>query len=406
MVGKMKQAILIAILLVLQSCLKENADQEPQNGQIDDGEVAQSSFEIYLNSQKADSVIFKIDTVFGNGEDVFIDGYIHDISIDSKDRMFIAASKPGVVGVYVFESDGTFLKKIARAGRGPGEYEGISSISIFDDRLYLFDPRLQKIGIFSVDGYQHIKDSIIDLSYLKQNDSKRFSDMFVDKLFVRDDGVFLFRLRARPRNDPTYQHKMVFLQSDDNMKLHPSPSFEVKSHNYYFPEGQLELPFQTPFTRSSIVAINSEGQFYSNWTDDFKIKVHNSDFVKQRSFFALFDNANLNINELHFDRNMERTLSRYELPDTWPAIHTMELDDEGRLWVATITENESDFTWYILNGEGDVIARFLKFGRRSRRSVREKPLITIKGEYFYLHERELRQGIDRIVKYKIEFINR
>jgi len=79
------------------------------------------------------------------------------------------------------------------------------------------------------------------------------------------------------------------------------------------------------------------------------------------------------------------------------------VDDKGRMWAALITESDSVFTWWVLNPDGKLFARFELPGKRSLRSAYSKPLMMIKNGYFYLHERDFSQGIDRIVKYKIHF---
>lgn len=37
------------------------------------------------------------------------------------------------------------------------------------------------------------------------------------------------------------------------------------------------------------------------------------------------------MDELRIRKGNRKTLEQYEMPETWPAIHTMELDDKGRL---------------------------------------------------------------------------
>jgi hypothetical protein len=350
-----------------------------------------------------DTVELIREKIFESNSDVFIEGYIRNIAVDEKERVFIASTRQGSIGIYVFNPDGSFVTKFLREGRGPGEYESLSSLNIVGDKLYVFDTRLQKIGIFSMDGFKHIRDILIDQSLLKENDEFNLERMIANKLIVRKDGSFIIRLKSRPWNDPLFQPKEIYLQADANGRLLPSPNLIVDSHTYYFPDGQFELPFPAPFNRSSLVAVGDDGTFYSNWTDKFRINIHNSEANLLRSLFSPYENADLNLSELNFDRNMEETLHKYELPNTWPAVHTMELDDEGRLWVATIMDSEKEFTWYVFNRDGDLLARFTKPGERSKRIVALRPKIVIKNGFFYSHERDMRQGIDRIIKYRIDF---
>lgn len=45
-------------------------------------------------------------------------------------------------------------------------------------------------------------------------------------------------------------------------------------------------------------------------------------------------------------------------PETWPALHNMIVDDLGKLWVATITESDSTFKWYIIGEDEKLKASF------------------------------------------------
>lgn len=81
-------------------------------------------------------------------------------------------------------------------------------------------------------------------------------------------------------------------------------------------------------------------------------------------------------------------LDQYDTPETWPVLHAMELDDKGRLWVATITESNSTFSWNVIDDAGTLLARFTLPGRRASRSAYTKPLVMIKNGYFYIHERD------------------
>lgn len=392
------------MIISVVACDSNNYNQEyPGNRQLSETE---NQVLISLSKSSLDTVKLYKEAVFESNNDIFIEGYIRNIAVDDNERFFVASTRPGNIGIYVFNPDGSFLTKFLREGRGPGEYESLSSLHIVGDKLYVFDTRLQKIGIFSINGFKHIKDLLVDQSMLKESDEVAYEGMIANTLIVRNDSSFIVRLKSRPRNAPSFQPKEIYLQADTTGMLLPSPNLVVDSHTYYFPEGQFELPFPAPFNRSSLVAVDGDGKFYSNWTDKLKINIHNSEAKLLRSIFSPYENANLNLNELNFDRNMEETLYNYKLPNTWPAVHTMELDDEERLWVATITDSASEFTWFVLNTSGELLARFTKPGERSNRVVALRPMVVIKNGFFYEHERNLREGIDRVIKYKIEFSER
>jgi hypothetical protein len=69
----------------------------------------------------------------------------------SNGTIFVA--DPGLSCVLMFDSTGHFEQKIGRAGKGPGEFTGLSAIAI-DRRhqLVAFDPTSKRISIFSHSG--------------------------------------------------------------------------------------------------------------------------------------------------------------------------------------------------------------------------------------------------------------
>jgi len=54
--------------------------------------------------------------------------------------------------IFRFDKDGKFLSKIARQGRGHGEYNDIRSIDVLDDEVYVLSSFEKKIRTYSFDG--------------------------------------------------------------------------------------------------------------------------------------------------------------------------------------------------------------------------------------------------------------
>jgi hypothetical protein len=68
----------------------------------------------------------------------------------------------GVSGDFIFDSNGRecllydkngrFVREIGKQGRGPGEYQGISSISIIEDKIYMHDFYTDDLIEYNIDG--------------------------------------------------------------------------------------------------------------------------------------------------------------------------------------------------------------------------------------------------------------
>lgn len=352
-------------------------------------------------------VVLTKEVVFEAGEEVFMSGYISAFSVDDTGRVFIVSGVPGNLGVHVFNSDGSYLTTIGSFGRGPGEFEAIGSIDILDNELILLDPRLQKFAIYSLDSFEKTREEIINL-----REATRASQISAiargTDLVLLENGQMILEVGMSSLNEEMDgRHTYYYLLERDGT-VNPEKLLKVERHvRYFLPEREgWAIPVTKPFNRSSLVSITRSGTFLTAWTEDFLIKKYDANGHYTQSIYYPVDKSSFSLDQIQMADHEHRMIRGEVIPDSWPAMHTMELDDEGRLWVATITDSETDFTWWVLNRDGELLARFIKPGKRSKRAVVSKPLIAIEDGYFYSHERNTSKGIDRIVKYKIEFINR
>lgn len=342
--------------------------------------------------------------VFESNEEVFLDGYIGEIAVDENGRVYITATKMGVVGIYVFEPNGSFITKFGQEGRGPGEFEAIGSISIYENKLYVFGPRLQKFGVFSLDDYELIKDQIIRRDSIPKHDELA-RILRVNELQVTESGEIVAKMSNLSMSKENEITKIRYHKISDNGYILPDRILELEKFHFYFGKNE-PYPVLMPFSRNSLLSVMSDGSFYTAWSEDFLIKKYDENGNYLKSFHFPYKNAPLSISGISLNDTKRKILDENDVPDTWQALHTIETDEKNRLWVSTITESDSTFQWWVLNEEGDVLARFDKPRKRSEISVMSKPLYKIKNGYFYDTERDEYGGAIRVIKYKIEFLER
>ncbi|MFA6654194.1 MAG: 6-bladed beta-propeller [Candidatus Delongbacteria bacterium] len=75
---------------------------------------------------------------------------VSDLVIDSKGNIFISDGQSFTVKK--FNSDGKFIKSFGRQGSGPGEFEFMGDMSIFNDTVYVFDQASYERVKFNSDG--------------------------------------------------------------------------------------------------------------------------------------------------------------------------------------------------------------------------------------------------------------
>ncbi len=357
-----------------------------------------------IEGEVPDTVKLIQEAVFEGGNDFIMSGNISNFAVDDAGRVFVVSSIPGHLGVYVFDSDGSYLSTIGRYGQGPGEFEAVGAIDILEDELILFDPRLQKFAIYSLGNFEKTEEEIINLTETTRLNQMPSIAKGTDLELLNNGGMVL-EVGMSSLNEESDGTQIFYFKLDRDSTINPERLMEVDRHKRYFlPEREgWAIPITKPFNRSSLVSVTRSGGFFTAWTEDFLIKEHDNNGHYIRSLYYPFEKSDFSLDQIRIADHERRMLRGEEIPDTWPALHTMELDDEERLWVATITDSKTHYTWWVLNQKGELIARFQKEGERSTRFVPSKPLITIKNGYFYSHERDMRQEVDRIVKYRIEF---
>ena len=357
---------------------------------------------ITLAKQVSDTVELEQAAVFESSDDIYMEGRLSEFTVDDRGRVYIAATQMGRLGIYVFAPDGEFITQIATYGRGPGEYESIRSIDVHDNQLFLLDARLQKFGIFELDGFTHVKDHVITRNRLTESDSLA-KILHPYNLVVTDDSSYILKLRMLPRSRLHPDQPEVYYSLDRTGEMIPGKIFQLKGLSYYFPAQGISTPYLMPFSRSSLVSFADDGRMFTANSNDFLIREYDPSGAYQRAMYFPFENADMSLDEIPLEKELQRMLDQYDLPDTWPALHTMEPDDEEQLWVATITDSDSTFQWHVIDDDGTLHARFTLPGRRASRSAFTKPLVMIRNGFFYQKEQDADTGLERIVKYRISF---
>lgn len=133
------------------------------------------------------------------------------------------------------------------------------------------------------------------------------------------------------------------------------------------------------------------------------IESYDEEGIYLESIFYQYEKVPLQLSELDLGTPQTQLIEENPgaVPSTWPAIHTMEMDNKGRFWVSTITESDTTFQWWVLESNGSLLARFSLPGRKTARSVINKPFYKINNGFFNTRERDISNGINRIVKYQI-----
>lgn len=361
-----------------------------------------------LDQVRPHNVILIQEQTFGDTEDVFM-GRVKEIAVDEQERVFIAESGEGRAdAIYAFNPDGSFITKVGREGDGPGEFRHIRGMQVLKDRLYIYDGR-QWIHIFELDllTFSHS----IALNQDNIRNIKGLNGTFPGRgFFVRNDDTFLVNYRqAIPTDGSEEDRYLLYYLRDSDGKFLPNSTFRQKEIDFFDPKREpapgVPLPFTMPYTRSPLIEVSDDGHMYSVWTEDFLIKVFDPYGEYVRALYFPYEKSKLSYRDaIDMTESVEfrRVLRNAELPDTWPAVHSVLLDDYDRLWVSTITDDEHNYHWWILDEVGNLIGSFIWPGERRKRSVLSIEPQKVKKDAFYTREIDDKTGVHVVVRYRIE----
>lgn len=356
--------------------------------------------------QEFDTVELVRDQVYRSTDDVLFEGYVSHTQVDDQGRVFIKVAKPGAAAIHVFGSDGRHLAKIGRVGKGPGEFLHLGSMDIQGNYLYVYDPRMQRISSFSLSTLSH--SGTVNLRRDTSFNASSYSQFFAEgDLYAMKDGCFVMRFgHLSPEDNDEY-----YLNIDHKGRIHADTLLWLKGPELYDPPtpepGFFAAYTPVPFSRGPLFTQLDDGTMYTAWSEHFLIKVYDRTGSYQKAIYYPYRKSPLQVDQLDMDNNLQRRLEENEekIPATWPALLNIITDDQDRLWVATITESDSTFQWWVLNQQGELLGRFQWPGERLEKSVQHAFRITIKDGYWYEREVDY-EGVNQIVRYRINFKSR
>lgn len=377
---------LLPIILLLGS----SAGHKPKNDSIHD-------------------ITFQQDASYGTTDDVVV-GRVAAFTVDDKNRVFIADQDNTTI--QVFNPGGSFLTSIGRQGHGPGEFAtvtGHTTLVVDSKRLYI-------INFANSSDYSTIAQvfSLNDLSFSHTmklvarniHNYKELNGYFPRRIYPYNDGTFLVAYRK-----PFYKYLgdksfVRYVVQDRTGKIISGPILEQKDLTYlvYKRASGDKVMYSFDFFPKSLLAKSSDDHLYAANTEMFKISIYSSSGKFIRSFHHPFQNIPVTKNGL-IDRYQKKDMSRLgegvavkmireadNLPDSWPALHSMFFDDQGRLWVSTIVDDFDVYQWWVLKKTGEVITKF--------KWPRDKPIKVVRNGHIYTRETN-NMGVTSIVRYKI-----
>jgi len=236
----MRQIIIFAIaFLFIQSC-GNKGNKDLSNDSLDGVSIV-----IDIDSVKYDSLkLSKIKFIPLETSRECIIGDDVDKVLIKNDKIYVADTYQ-TKSLFVFDLNGKFLFKIAKIGKGPGEYVSFSDFDIgADGDIYMFDISSKKIRIYSSSEGEYLRDIKLD-NYLM-----RFclvgNKIYLSRLLL--DGVMFANLAVY--DTIAKQTDMIL---DDERFLYDLPEYSFGFH--YSPKNM----YYTPKFSEIIYSLDEKG---------------------------------------------------------------------------------------------------------------------------------------------------
>lgn len=317
-------------------------------------------------------------------------GFGPEMAVDQKGNVYRADKSRKTINVY--SSGGKMLTQIGREGKGPGEFMEISSITIYDQRLIVYDSKLIRIHIFTLNPVKLSKTVIINTQSWEKFDEVRISRP--STIFGLKKSTILAAVILNERNARSY-YGYYILNLEGNI-ISDMLVEQQRLLNYQITLGNGRKSYtRLPFTTKGIVDVARNGTIYHVNTSNFLIQIYDSAGNLQRAIFYPYDKDPLEKEEAleQFHPNLHRSIRNAELPDTWPALESMFVDDKNRIWVATITDDNNSYDWWILEDSGELRSKFTW--------PRDEPIQVVREGKMYVSIEDEESGARKVVRYHI-----
>lgn len=310
-------------------------------------------------------------------------------AVDDEGNVYITNLREKRVDVY--RPDGSLKEYIGRDGKGPGEFTSPPVIEIQAGRLIAYDISQRRIQIFTMDPFQVEQVVNMDPSELSRFEEVRGGMNFTGTLSRE---TFLTGALLDREDDRSWMGYYVMngegkVVSD---KIHEAA--RQRSHNWTMENG-MAAGIPLPYTSQGIVSVSDGGLIYTAETSHFLISIYHPEEGYLRSIYYPFENDPLEmeeIEELYVEFRVGK-MREAGLTETWPALESLMVDDENRIWVSTIVDDKKIYRWWVLDGDGKLLGRF--------NWTRDEEIELVKGGHMYVREKNPEEGIETVVRYKI-----
>ena len=327
--------------------------------------VAEAENLILLDEKGERETEFHFERDLAFDDSLFFDR-ITDLRVDNSGRLFMAGKSWNRRQVHTFNPDGTYGDSLGNFGTGLGEFRSIDRIQIKGDTLFLIDQKLSRITTFDLE-----RNSWIDTTGYREDQltlpyELSASEYTAAPVYVFDDSRTLisFTKNRNPAYEPEGRIRYYLTESDG--RVTDRQILEQKDLQYLVGDyAGRPAPFTLPLPEKPLMAVSGSGVIISAQTEEFFIRVMDVENNRESAYYIDYERRILDPNDVihpRFSHNdqLRRVKESAVYPEKWPALYSMIVDDQERIWVSTIIDDRNLLEWWVIDlRENRLITRFI-----------------------------------------------
>ncbi|MDR9418466.1 hypothetical protein [Gracilimonas sp.] len=341
---------------------------------------------------KANSAYLTEDTNYsvGSGETV---NNIGDIAVDEAGNLYLVNNHKK--RIEVFGPGGEKVTNIGKPGSDPGDFQKPVYLQVVGNHLYAYDNSLNRGYQYSLSAYD-LRNTTYFRSVVQsiETDSLKDAQPFSIRIMEDENYLAVFQKVYAPENRQLFMYRVNLEGEFISDQL-----LSFKNRNLYVDETKNPpLIMMLPYEPETLFATDSQSNLYSAFSEQFLIEIRNSKGEHMEDRYYPFVKQNLirsDAIELFTDTFQRRAIRRADLPEKWPALSKILIDDEDRLWVATIVNDLNTYRWYVMEPSGEPLATFVL--------PRDLEIEVVKNGYVYIKQYNSRAFFDQVKRYTFDF---
>lgn len=386
----MKEHIFILMLVLAAGCSGPDAfEKVPKHLQ------ELENLNVLADVEPAGNVMFSKAQTFGEINLGLLPpqrGYGPDVAVD--ERGYVYRADKGGRTILVFNDGGELVQNVGREGRGPGEFQSIAAIDLSEGRLVVYDSILSRLSIFSTDNGELLQSLSINAASWKHQ--VEAVNPYPQTIVALEADLYLTSVIEEKEDGSVYH---AYYKMNGKGQFISGKIVETKHSERLTgttKQGR-SAGINLPYSTKGKISVPKDGHIFHINTGEFLIRVYDEDGNDVRSIYYPYEKEPLEKQEVldEYHPNMHPVFDNAEFPDRWPALESLIIDDEHKIWIYTIVEDKEIRQWYLLENSGEVLASFSW--------PSDSEIKIIRNNKMYAEETNPETGSKVIVGYDIDY---